>query len=363
MCGDGDEPGHGFKLVHHVPVAVAVDGEPSAYPTHLNGNNTMTNGTVSSTTSPSSSPSPGTYQSVSESWYSPSILGSRLEEIFLSSSHAKMYIAINTVALAPCINGKSNMFRRSHLDYLTSSPALPAHAKGSAKSRIDIDGDGLNVDSVQLQGLDAFSHYICEDHLIGELFWFYPIPTAEKMGRHGLVLGDIAFQPLAKMSLSSYIARRVRWLRVRKFTVTLATFIEPGTESILCSCIGAFALATLVPRYFESGLDFDGYPRTMLFATCWLTSIVLWASIDWSVYTLLHSGATIGMEGGNNHGDGSGATSTSRTSSTPQAHGLIMVDLRRVVRNDRSENGYWPGWVENFSPCPCGRGPSGLARA
>ena len=325
LCGDGDRAGTGFKLVHHVPVAVAVDGEPGAYPTSLKVTEGMTNGTISSPPSPPQRP----HQAVSQPWYSPSTLGSRLEETFLSSSHAKMYIAINTVALAPCINGKSNMFRRRHLDYLTSSPALPAHAKGSARSRVDLDGDGTNLNTVRLHGLDAFSHYICEDHLIGELFWSYPIPAAPMMERHGLVMGEIAFQPLAKMSLANYVARRVRWLRVRKFTVTLATFVEPGTESVLCSGIGAFALAVLVPRYFGTGWDEVGVSSSVLFATCWLTSMTLWASVDWSVYTLLHSGATIGIDGRKDRDDDSG---TQHIPAFVHAAGSAKKGSRRTFR-------------------------------
>jgi ceramide glucosyltransferase len=65
------------------------------------------------------------------------------------------------------------------------------------------------------------------------------------MGRHALVFGDLAIQPMAGMNVQEYIARRVRWLRVRKFTVTLATLVEPGTESFLCSAYGAFAISTL----------------------------------------------------------------------------------------------------------------------
>ena len=41
--------------------------------------------------------------------------GGRLEEMFMASSHAKFYTAINTVSIAPCIVGKSNMFRRSQI--------------------------------------------------------------------------------------------------------------------------------------------------------------------------------------------------------------------------------------------------------
>jgi ceramide glucosyltransferase len=71
--------------------------------------------------------------------------GGRLEEMFMASSHAKFYTAINTVAIAPCIVGKSTMFRRSHLDYLTLGASLYS------------------------PGIDFFSENICEDHLIRDL--------------------------------------------------------------------------------------------------------------------------------------------------------------------------------------------------
>ena len=35
-------------------------------------------------------------------------------------------------------------------------------------------------------------------------------------------------------AVKDYIQRRVRWLRVRKYMVLLATLIEPTTESIIC---------------------------------------------------------------------------------------------------------------------------------
>lgn len=148
-------------------------------------------------------------------------------------------------------------------------------------------------------GIDFFSHNICEDHLIGDLLWRSAIPSDANLGNHALLFGDLAIQPIANMSLSAYIARRVRWLRVRKFTVTLATLVEPGTESFLCSAYGAFALTSLAWFNHHAGI-----PQTWAaFFTLWIISISLWALIDWTVYLLLHSGKTIEIDNNNNKND------------------------------------------------------------
>lgn len=197
--------------------------------------------------------------------------GGRLEEMFMASSHAKFYTAINTVSIAPCIVGKSNMFRRSHLNALTSgiSPYSP--------------------------GIDYFSDNICEDHLIGDLLWRKKVPeekAGEKFNKHGLVFGDLAIQPMSRMSVMEYIARRVRWLRVRKFTVTLATLVEPGVEPLLCSTYGAFTLTTL--PWFHNTL---GIPQTWTaFALTWATIVLVWMTCDWFVYSMLHSGASVELD-------------------------------------------------------------------
>lgn len=210
--------------------------------------------------------------------------GGRLEELFLSSSHAKFYTAINTVAIAPCIVGKSNMFRRSHLNYLTSPPSSKNLSSSDPRSSEILTAPGV--------GIDHFSHNICEDHLIGDLLWRSAIPNQPYIKNHGLVFGDLAIQPIASMSVGAYVARRVRWLRVRKFTVTLATLVEPGTESFLCSAYGAFGMTTL-PTINEQ----TGVPQTWPgFTALWLLSIFIWAIVDWTVYLLLHSGRTIEMD-------------------------------------------------------------------
>ncbi|KAH7412419.1 hypothetical protein BKA64DRAFT_658831 [Cadophora sp. MPI-SDFR-AT-0126] len=193
--------------------------------------------------------------------------GGRFEEMFMATSHAKFYTAINTTSVAPCIVGKSNMFRRSHLNDLTSdSPRYSA-------------------------GIDFFSENICEDHLIGDLLWRKQVQderAGQKFYKHGLVFGDLAIQPMAGMSVREYIARRVRWLRVRKWTVTLATFVEPGVEPLLCSAYGAFAISTL---------PWFGVPHTWsAFGCIWLGIVLLWMGVDFCAYAKVHSGASLELD-------------------------------------------------------------------
>lgn len=243
LCGFVD--GQPYKFVHQLPLVVDV---------------------------PDSSPSPRFQEQ--DVW---NMSGSSLEEMFMSSSHAKFYTAINTVGIAPCIVGKSNMYRRSHLNALTMD-----------------------------QGLSYFSSNICEDHLIGDLLWKSSVPQsvlhhAQTNGtaapkttwkNHGLLLGDLAIQPMSHMSLTEYVARRVRWLRVRKFTVLLATLVEPGTESFLCSLYGALAVTTL--PWFNMKF---GIPQTWsTFSVLWMLSVVCWALIDRTLYLKLHSGDSINQD-------------------------------------------------------------------
>ena len=264
-----------YKFVHHLPICVDVPQDKPGHETQ-----SLLHDGVETTTGISSDASYWTgFSKVM------AMGGGRMEELFLSSSHAKMYTAINTVAVAPCIVGKSNMFRRSHLNYLTS----PTGAGGLSSS----DPGTSEVLHARNVGIDHFSYNICEDHLIGDLLWRSSIPDEPSVGNHGLVLGDLAIQPIAEMSVKAYVARRIRWLRVRKFTVTLATLVEPGTESFVCSAYGAFAMTTL--PWMQETL---GMPHNWsAFILLWLLSLTIWAAFDWTECLLLHSGRTVEMGG------------------------------------------------------------------
>jgi hypothetical protein len=248
----GTGKGYKYKFVHHVPIVVDVDED--------NGLGEEQRPLLSSPnkadTTFGAERGPSSFRSLLQT------RGGRLEELFMSSSHAKMYTAINTVLIAPCIVGKSNMFRRSHLNYLTTPSPTDPHPRNP--------------------GIDYFSDNICEDHLIGDLLWKKQIreerEAGERWGKHGIVFGDFAFQPVANMSVKAYIARRVRWLRVRKFTVLMATLVEPGTESFLCSFYGAFGITTsLAPYCQRNGYHFCSHLTSWsAFFALWFLSIVLW---------------------------------------------------------------------------------------
>lgn len=278
LCGlGGARPGKKYKFVHHLPVAVDVTDAASlreerealldAYTSH------QSEGTAARDEAA---------ELITEQHESPLATGGgRLEELFLSSSHAKMYTAINTVLIAPCIVGKSNMFRRSHLDYLTTASAVNPHS--------------------YTPGIDYFSDNICEDHLIGDLLWKNRVreeKNGERFGKHAMVFGDLAFQPVANMSVRAYIARRVRWLRVRKFTVLLATLVEPGTESLLCSFYGAYGVTTsLAPFMHEKGYAFASHLTSWCaFLGVFLASLVAWILVDWTLYMKMHSAKTVELD-------------------------------------------------------------------
>lgn len=199
--------------------------------------------------------------------------GGRLDEMFFGTTHVKFYGAINAVGIAPCIVGKSNMFRKSHLDQVTTPSRNPLIANSL----------------VRPTGVDYFSHNICEDHLIGDLLWRSEIPGHQN---HGMVWGDLAVQPMVGMSVAAYAARRIRWLRARKFTVLVATLVEPGVESLVCCGYLSFAVTTL--PWFRAHL---GIPQTWIAtALIWVACVMAWMSVDRIVFGLLHAGNTVEVD-------------------------------------------------------------------
>ncbi|KAL1957026.1 hypothetical protein VTO42DRAFT_6403 [Malbranchea cinnamomea] len=268
LCGFDSQRNGGrkYKFVHHLPIVVDVDASQPIRPLLADDVDNRSAKTSRLTR------------------VTPSVLakgGGRLEELFLASAHAKMYTAINTVLVAPCIIGKSSMFRRSHLNYLTD------HTSGARPYRLP-----------RRPGIDYFSDNICEDHLVGDRLWKGKVleeaEYGESWGKHDLAFGDLAIQPMSGMSVGAYIDRRVRWLRVRKFTVLLATLVEPGTESFLCSAYLAFGVNTVLPKYFPSSCATLGSWKAYL--AVWLLNVVIWIIMDWTVYLRLHSGATVEVD-------------------------------------------------------------------
>ncbi|KAI1321130.1 glycosyltransferase family 21 protein, partial [Xylariaceae sp. FL0255] len=257
-----------FKFVHQLPLVV----DTVSSMTHLNAEGEA----LLSKSSVTGSSGSGGDVDVPSSILSRSVAhgGGRLEEMFMATTHAKFYCAINTVGIAPCIVGKSNMFRKSHLDEATD-PARNPILEGTPAT--------LPV------GLDHFSSYMCEDHVIGDLLWRTSFPG---FSNHGLMYGDLAIQPMAGMSIKAYAARRVRWLRARKWTVLSATLVEHGVESLVCCFYLSFGLTTVPWAHEKFGLP----PTWSAMAWCWLVGVITWMLVDRAVFKRLHAGLSIQVD-------------------------------------------------------------------
>ncbi len=86
---------------------------------------------------------------------------------------------------------------------------------------------------------------------------------------------DLALDCLGPLTLQGYIARRVRWIRVRKRMTLAATLIEPLTESLLLGVLASWAACTLC-----------GWPRWLFF----IMHELAWISTDLAVYRALNGG-------------------------------------------------------------------------
>ncbi|CAD6576865.1 MAG: hypothetical protein TREMPRED_001789 [Tremellales sp. Tagirdzhanova-0007] len=174
--------------------------------------------------------------------------GSMMEQAFLNTTHAKMYLAINSVALDSCVIGKSNLYSRTNIASLTTpSPSLRKTPNPPS-------------------GLAGFSPFLAEDNMIALSLWH------ELCLKHAMS-GDVALDFLGALSVRAYINRRVRWIRVRKrMAPVLATMVEPFTESIVCGLYGCWAIDRLL-----------GANRTAIF----LAHMVLWLLVDTGVRNAL----------------------------------------------------------------------------
>ncbi|EMD41930.1 glycosyltransferase family 21 protein [Gelatoporia subvermispora B] len=190
---------------------------------------------------PNSKPSSrriGLVHHVPFAWATEYALGSRLEEAFLNTNHAKMYLAINAVAIDSCVVGKSNLYRRSDLERVDGS----LKPSSSRPSQEGLPGE---------RGLAAFGRFLAEDNMIAGALW-------HELGlRHDLSC-DVARNAVGSMTLSAYVWRRVRWVRVRKRMVFAATMVEPLTESILLGGLTSLALHHLagVPHWLFLSIHF-----------------------------------------------------------------------------------------------------------
>lgn len=124
-------------------------------------------------------------------------LGSRVEQVFLCSTHAKMYLAINQLVISSCVAGKSCLFRKSDLETAVEKK------RTGGKGKLLGTGEG---------GLASFGKYLGEDNMIGEALW-------DDLGMKHAMGSDMAGNTVGSMKVETYFKRRVRWIRVRKYMV------------------------------------------------------------------------------------------------------------------------------------------------
>lgn len=168
--------------------------------------------------------------------------GLLLDEMFLFTLHSKFYVALNNLAIAPCVNGKSNLYRKSDLHHAVAS--IPGHELKFFTEQL-VKSEAARLADTSAIGF--FSRYIGEDNMIAIAIWDFCC------GRPALT-GDVVIQPLESThdnSIKEYVNRRVRWLRVRKYMVFAATLVEPTTESIVCGVMGTLGVSLLfMDRWF-----------------------------------------------------------------------------------------------------------------
>ncbi|KAK2461631.1 hypothetical protein APHAL10511_006094 [Amanita phalloides] len=155
-------------------------------------------------------------------------VGSRIEEAFLNTSLARMYIAINTVAIESCVIGKSNIYRRSELELVDGSMIPKTHGLGRDASLPSIK-----------RGLPAFGRFPAEDNMIAKALW-------HELGMRHELSCDVARNVVGNMSFLDYIWRRVRWIRVRKRMAFAVTLVEPFTESVMLGVLVSSCIQRLV---------------------------------------------------------------------------------------------------------------------
>ena len=174
-------------------------------------------------------------------------VGTRIEQAFLNTNHAKMYIALNTLAIDSCVMGKSNMYRRSDVDRLTGTlrPTVPKLSLSPTASEHPV------------MGLAVFGRFLAEDNMLASALW-------HELGlRHDLG-SDVAVNMLGSMSFGAYASRRARWIRVRKWMTFAATLIEPFTESVFVGTLVSFAMSHLTQGLVRAWMFFPVHMAAFL---------------------------------------------------------------------------------------------------
>ena len=230
--------------------------------------------------------------------------GSHVERAFLSTNHAKMYLAINAVAVDSCVMGKSNMYRKSDLaqvpdTFFAHDGGLPgsdaeresgmigsrAFDPGSAASSAT-GGLAYGLDDVvrfAARPLSRFGIYLAEDNMLALSLWRPPLSLA-----HRVAPGDVAHVAVGDIrTLGEYARRRMRWIRVRRHMVAVATYLEPFTESLVAGIVGWIAFRTWILGAFGA---WSNGGAMLAFIVFYATHLVLWYKVDCAVLLALRAG-------------------------------------------------------------------------
>ncbi|PWN28236.1 hypothetical protein BDZ90DRAFT_231987 [Jaminaea rosea] len=246
--------------------------------------------------------------------------GSLVERAFLGTTHAKMYIAINSLSIESCVMGKSNLWRRSDLERVSDTffsvggdgrregdgeGALGSEAfrlahgrRGDARDEEDSEEqDGDEEEKTELPPLTSqtaksrilrlsrplarFSIYLAEDNMLALSLFSPPLSLAHHLSPSPACVARTDVSDVR--TLRDYVGRRMRWIRVRRYMVPAATWIEPFTESGV-----AGLLALVAARWRGWGIvQGGGWGRAL---GVLLVHFALWLLVDLGVLHALESG-------------------------------------------------------------------------
>lgn len=229
-------------------------------------------------------------------------LGSQVERVFLATTHAKMYLAINSFAVDSCVMGKSNLWRKSDLERVPDA-FFGVGADGVREG----DGDGvLGSRAFSVAGGDAgedsptadtastlsasrplarFSIYLAEDNMLALSLWRAPLSLSHTLAPSSACVARTNVADIR--SIRDYISRRSRWIRVRRYMVPAATYTEPLTESIVAGAMGYFALRTHISLTLFMLLHFTAWFSVDL-GVCYALSQKQDQSARRAVFSSLH---------------------------------------------------------------------------
>lgn len=227
------------------------------------------------------------------------LLGARVEQAFLGTTHAKMYLAINKVAVDSCVMGKSCLFRRTDIESAAQQARLKVPALKASQAGAPTTSSSDASEGGELNGLATFGQYLGEDNMIGRAIW-HDLGLRHAMG------SDVAGNAVGHMDLNTYFRRRVRWIRVRKYMVlyvlssahlaypdartplmscySASTLLEPLTENVVVGLLLVYALIKLL----ELGGD-STRAHALWGALIFCAHLLLVYSIDARVYEALNA--------------------------------------------------------------------------